>query len=446
MTPSPRRVGVVGAGPAGLSAAYRLQRGGASVYVFEAEPEVGGRTRTEHVDGFRIDTATQLFGSMYTEFFHLLREVGSGDLAIRSPGRDALWRNGRAHEVVYGSVTSMLASGGLPLRTKMRLGTTYLPFLTRHAESLSMHALERAASAGLDSESIGSWGERELGRDFVEYLVYPLLASYYGVAPEETSAALYHMLARSGTNVAVYALRGGAAAFCQTLETEIRTRGGEIRLGTRVARVVTEMERATLSGDGWAEEFDAVVIAIPAVAAIALMEGVSADVQRWFGGVRYRSTVSLALLLDAPVGVGYFGLSFPRDESTLVSAVCVEENKAPGLVPDGRGLLVVFPTPAAGVRFMSAEPREVLDAMLPEVSRAFPHIERNVLRAKLYRWKYGWPIIYPGYLAHLRGFRNGGVEANGRIGFAGDYLYAPSVEGAVVSGTRAAEWLLARLQ
>jgi phytoene dehydrogenase-like protein len=42
------QIAVVGAGPAGLTAAYRLQRLGHGVTVLEAADAVGGRTHTEH--------------------------------------------------------------------------------------------------------------------------------------------------------------------------------------------------------------------------------------------------------------------------------------------------------------------------------------------------------------------------------------------------------------
>lgn len=436
--PHAPRIAVVGAGPAGAAAAHTLARAGARVVVLEARPAVGGRTRTEALDGFRVDAAVQLFGSMYTELFRVLREAGAAGLAVRSPGRDALLRRGRVHEVVYGNIPSMLASGALPLALKLRMGAQYLPFLARHGAALDMHALERAAGAGLDRESIAAWGARELGRDFVEYLAYPFLATGYGALPEETTAALYHMLAHYGTSVEIFALRGGASGFCEAALAGVRERGGEVRTGVSAARVEARGGGVEVAGEGWSERFDAAVVAVPAPAARALLAGSpAADA---LAAVRMRPAVTLALLLDRPAGVRWFGLSLPRGESRAVAAVAVQENKGPGLVPAGRGALVVFPTPEAGERLLDAEPRAVVDALLPDVARALPGLGA-VTRAQVFRWRDGWTLFPPGYPGRLPELRRA-VSGEARIALAGDYLFAPTVEGAVTAGVRAAGRLL----
>jgi oxygen-dependent protoporphyrinogen oxidase len=440
--PAPR-IAVVGAGPAGAAAAHTLARAGASVVVFESRPAVGGRTRTDVVDGFRVDPAVQLFGSMYTELFRLLGETGARELAVRSAGRDALLRGGRAHEVVYGNIPSMLASGALPWGLKLRLGTHYLPFLARHGHALDMHALERAAEHGLDRESIAAWGAREMGREFVDHLAYPLLATGYGVLPEETTAALYHMLAHYGASVEIFALRGGASAFCEALLAGVRERGGEVRTGARVDRVEARDPGVEVAGEGWSERFQGAVVATPAPVARGILPGSAAAA--WLQGVRMRPAVSLALFLDRPAGVRWFGLSFPRGEARSAAAVAVQENKGPGLVPPGRGLLVVFPTPEAGERLLEAEPGAVTDALLPDVARALPGVDRMVVRAQVFRWRSGWTLFPPGGLARLAEFREGGTEGDAPVALAGDYLHAPTVEGAVTSGVRAARRVLLRL-
>ncbi len=204
-----RRIAVIGGGLAGLTAGYALERRGANVVVYESSERLGGRAMTDDLDGLRVDPGAQLFGSMYENFLGLTREIGLGERLARVPGRDALWRDGRAHEVVYGSVASMAASGGLPLRTKFRLGTTYVPFLARHGADLVIGAPERAAAAGLDGESIAAWGEREMDESFVSALVYPQLGAYYAASPAETSAGFYHILARYGMDISLYAVDGG---------------------------------------------------------------------------------------------------------------------------------------------------------------------------------------------------------------------------------------------
>jgi oxygen-dependent protoporphyrinogen oxidase len=435
-------VGVIGAGPAGLAAAWTLAARGARVTVYERRAEVGGRMRTDVLDGARVDVAVQLLGSYYRETLRLAEEVGAGGLLVRSPGRDALWRGGRAHPVTYGSITSMVVSTALPASLKLRLATRYVPFLTWHAGALDAAEPSAAVAAGLDDESIASWGRRELGEEFVELLAYPLLAAYYGGVPEEISAGFYHALARAGMDVAVYAVRGGVAELARAIVGAIERRGGRLVAGELVEAVEVRGEGVGVRRPGGSARHDAVVVAVPPASVPAILE-LDGLARAWLERVRSDPTASLALLLDRPLPVEHFGLSFPRTEppGDRVAAVCVEERKGPGLVPAGEGLVVVFPAPAVAPRVAEATPEEALDYLLPAVERAYPGIERSVRRARLYRFPEGITRFYPGYLAHLRRFDPSWLPP--RVALAGDYLVAPTVEGAVRSGRRAAERLLA---
>src|ERR1700753_1579763 len=61
---------VVGAGLAGLCCAVRLEQAGLSVKLLEAEDAPGGRIRTDHVEGFRLDRGFQLLLTGYPELPH----------------------------------------------------------------------------------------------------------------------------------------------------------------------------------------------------------------------------------------------------------------------------------------------------------------------------------------------------------------------------------------
>src|SRR5919199_6877965 len=68
----PAEVVVVGAGLAGLACARRLDASGVAVTVLEAEDRVGGRVRTDVVDGFRCDRGFQLLNPAYPEVRRVL--------------------------------------------------------------------------------------------------------------------------------------------------------------------------------------------------------------------------------------------------------------------------------------------------------------------------------------------------------------------------------------
>jgi protoporphyrinogen oxidase len=62
---------VIGGGLAGLSAALTLQEAGESVELFEASDAIGGRVRSDYIDGFILDRGFQLINSGYPEIKRL---------------------------------------------------------------------------------------------------------------------------------------------------------------------------------------------------------------------------------------------------------------------------------------------------------------------------------------------------------------------------------------
>ncbi|HSJ08644.1 MAG TPA: FAD-dependent oxidoreductase, partial [Longimicrobiales bacterium] len=160
-------VAVVGAGAAGLAAAMRLSARGAAVTLLERDGRAGGKLRTELVDTARVDVGVQLVSSTHTALHALTAEAGAAELLQRSPGRDALWRKDRPQSITYGSVASMVASGALPTTLKLKMAARYLPYLNRHARTLDANDPAMTGGLALDTESIGEWGRREVGDEFV---------------------------------------------------------------------------------------------------------------------------------------------------------------------------------------------------------------------------------------------------------------------------------------
>jgi uncharacterized protein with NAD-binding domain and iron-sulfur cluster len=84
---------VVGAGLAGLSCAVALHDAGIPVQVYEASDGVGGRVRTDRVDGFTLDRGFQVALTAYPEM-HRQLDMAALDLQAFDPGA-LVWRNGK---------------------------------------------------------------------------------------------------------------------------------------------------------------------------------------------------------------------------------------------------------------------------------------------------------------------------------------------------------------
>lgn len=108
---------VVGAGLAGLVAAKTIQRAGRSVCLLEAQDGVGGRVRTDVVDGFVLDRGFQVILTAYPE---LRRQVNLDALDLRAFDPGALvWRNGKGHVVSdpFRAPATIAASALAPIGT-----------------------------------------------------------------------------------------------------------------------------------------------------------------------------------------------------------------------------------------------------------------------------------------------------------------------------------------
>ncbi len=130
---------VVGAGLAGLSCAVTLYEAGHDVRVLEASNGVGGRVRTDRVDGFTLDRGFQVALTAYPE---LHRQIDMDALHLQAFDPGALvWRDGRGHEVSDpfrkpASVASTVRAPIGGLADKARIGLLRQRVRTTHPAQL----------------------------------------------------------------------------------------------------------------------------------------------------------------------------------------------------------------------------------------------------------------------------------------------------------------------
>ena len=78
-------VAIVGGGLAGIAAARRLRQCDIDFHLFEAAPSLGGRVRTDTVDGFKLDHGFQILLPAYPEATRVL-DYEALDLRAFTPG------------------------------------------------------------------------------------------------------------------------------------------------------------------------------------------------------------------------------------------------------------------------------------------------------------------------------------------------------------------------
>ena len=88
---------IIGAGLAGLCCARRLTEAGVSFQIVESSDGIGGRVRTDEVDGFLLDRGFQVLLTAYREARQIL-DYSLLDLKAFSPGALS-WFAGRMNRL-----------------------------------------------------------------------------------------------------------------------------------------------------------------------------------------------------------------------------------------------------------------------------------------------------------------------------------------------------------
>jgi len=405
---------VVGAGLAGLAAACHLAAADVAVRVLEASDGVGGRVRSDRVDGFVLDRGFQVLLSAYPEPARLL-DLGALSLRSFDPGA-LLWVGGRFHELAD------------PLRRPSAAVSTVAAPIGGLVAKARVAALGAAARtwpadgpvAGRDDTTESWLRGAGLAGPMTERFLRPLLAGVLLDPELSSSARQARFVWRSLATGDAVVPAAGMGAIAEQLAGRLRP--GSVETGRRVEAVAPG--RVTLA-DGEVRHAERVVVATDGPSAARLLPGRVEDPGSrgvtclWYAAPS-APTPSRAVVLDGE-GTG------------PVNNLAVLSNVAPSYSPDGRALV------AASVFDLATASGE-LDA---------------AVRRQLRRWWGGvldaWELLRVDRIAHAQPLQSPGrfslprrsVRVEPGLYLCGDHVDNASIQGALVSGRRAAEAVLA---
>lgn len=443
------RVAVVGAGIAGLAAAYALQEAGLDVVVLERADAAGGRMQTRSEQGFTWDAGAQFMLSDYRYMPRLLAKLSIPVSEHTLPPIQAtVLPDGRLHYTRVGSMAGILRHPALSTRTRLRLGKV-MAAGWRHRRRFDWYHPEKIAP--IDTESLRSWGDREVGADAVDWLLSTPTSTLFFWEPEETpwwyAVALAWTVVTRGWRV--FVPEGGMGAVTQALARRLR-----VHLKTAVRRVeVTESGQVRLHTEDasgrTAFEVDRAVIAVPAPEAVALLPGADHVLgpaeAAFLRAARYTANLTTAVAFDcAPEGRAY-GVSVPLALGNKLAAIGWEHVKDPRRVPPGAGLAVLMPTHAYTMRHWDAADDVIGPELTDAAAALYPGSGARPLFHRVRRWRYAMPVLYPGWSRRLADALAAGTPSERRVFTCGDYWLGPTTESALVSGLRAAAAVLRSL-
>lgn len=245
MTTERLKIGIIGAGVAGMAAAWDLARAGHEVHIYEGESSVGGLAA-----GFRDESWDWTLEKFYHHWFEsdkdmlkLIDEIGHSDKVFFPRPKTSYWIGDKIYRSEM-NVSALFLPLSLIAKFRLGLAGVYLK-LTRNWQVL-------------EKETAHNWMMRYMGKEAYERLWRPLLIGKFSNLYQEVNMAwmwarIYTRSLRLGT------FKGGFQRFVEALAEAVEGKGATIHLNTPVHAIGTQDSRPTLTVNGEILVFDRVI-------------------------------------------------------------------------------------------------------------------------------------------------------------------------------------------
>jgi oxygen-dependent protoporphyrinogen oxidase len=451
-----RPVAVIGAGIAGLAAAWELRRRGVeNLRVFEAAPRPGGVIQSEARAGFRFEGGPDSFLTAKSSATELCRAVGLGDALVgcaAAQPRSWILHRQRLEPLPEGWQFLAAARAGPVLRTRL---------LSWPAKLHLAREFAAPAAVATGDASVADSVRARFGAEVLDTLVTPLLAGVYGGDPEALSFAAtlprFAELAAKGSigralwRQARRSRNGGQTPQplfvtlqdgMESLPRALAAALGAERL--RCGAAVTAVRPLPGGGyelrlsDGVQAAAAAVIFAAPARVGVALLRELDGELAAALGAIPYASAATVHLAYSsAPALPSGFGFLAPRREGRRLLAATFVHQKFPHRAPPGGALLRFFYGGALDPEAVALDDSE-LAMLASEEARGILGVGAAPDWVHIHRWPQAMPQYTVGHAERLARIAARQARHPG-LALAGAAYRGIGVPDAIASGQAAAQ-------
>jgi protoporphyrinogen oxidase len=389
------RIGIIGGGYAGLTAAYELQKQGYAVTVLEKYGAWGGQAATLPLLGTRIEHFYHhLFGSD-THILGLMDELGIGDQLRWIESKVGWFDEGAIYDLV--TPLDLIRFKPVNLINRIKLGLMYL-YLPR------VNDWER-----FESITAHDWIQRYMGRQIYNKFWGPLLRGKFGEMADQVSMTwLWGKIKVRGSS------RQGASAkeklayplgsfeiITQALVDRLAAGGADLRLSQEVIGLATDpADPHRVTGVVTKREtipFDVVIATVPGYNLLEIappaLDGAYADL---LGSVRYQA--ALVLLLVSKQSLSRIYWMNIADRTMPYVAIIEHTNYVPPSEYQGRHLIYVSNYLERDDPRFRMRAGELFDLYAPHLKRINPAFDPDWIEQKIVlRAEAGQPVITCNY-------------------------------------------------
>ncbi len=429
------RIAVIGAGIAGLTAAYRLQQAGAQVTVYEARDYVGGRMTSLAWEGFTINPGAQFFTGVDRFLLQMAGDLGLADqVRTRAQGfMLAIYRDGRIHPVNFLSIGSYLRWSGVSLPARLAM-LRLAPHILRF-RGVDIYHMERSPEP--DELSYAEFFRRSVSQEMFDYWAYPTFETNCSYQADDLSRKAFLSLMGGYLNAHTLYFADGigalTAAFGRLLDVQLESAVRRVELEPQAARLTIEHD-----GETHVAQVDRVVVAVPGTRVLSLFSDPPPAWQRFFPQVAYTSIATQFHVFEHdsfdPGVAPADGVMIPRPNQDIgVAFIYFQQRQA--------NRWLVLTEARAGAYDPVQSDTAQLDQAWDEVAKVYPDLRGRRVAARQFRWPEKVPTFRAGYLDSVRAFFSDPQEHP--VYFCGDYLAGPGTGAALFTGWECADRVLA---